>query len=176
MDSRLLAPQKSQTRSESRTLFVRLHRSHQMDNHSAHDINEHPQDGISKELLSHLYTSSTIEDAARLLGVGVTALKKRCREVGITRWPHRQLQSLNNMIKGLQAMLSPSGDDECIKEAIQQIEQHVTLVVQDPSYEIPKNVFRLRQAQFKDKHNAKRKRSNKESDNDDVSTAEGGSR
>lgn len=46
-------------------------------------------------------------------------------------------------------MLSPSGDDECIKEAIQQIEQHVTLVVQDPSYEIPKNVFRLRQAQFK---------------------------
>jgi hypothetical protein len=33
-----------------------------------------------------------------------------------------QLQSLNNMIKGQQAMLSPSGDDECIKEAIQQIE------------------------------------------------------
>mmetsp|Transcript_10059 Transcript_10059/g.37287 ORF Transcript_10059/g.37287 Transcript_10059/m.37287 type:complete len:106 (+) Transcript_10059:234-551(+) len=63
-----------------------------MDNHSAHDINEHPQDGISKELLSHLYTSSTIEDAARLLGVGVTALKKRCREVGITRWPHRQVR------------------------------------------------------------------------------------
>lgn len=46
-------------------------------------------------------------------------------------------------------MLSPSGDDECIKEAIQQIENHVTSVVQDPSYEIPKNVFRLRQAQFK---------------------------
>jgi len=137
-------------------------------------IPRNSQDGISKELLSHLYTSSTIEDAARLLGVGVTALKKRCREVGIKRWPHRQvrialklsslnlqpgnfsqprrvlqLQSLNNMIKGLQAMLSPSGDDECIKEAIQQIEQHVTLVVQDPSYEIPKNVFRLRQAQFK---------------------------
>lgn len=50
------------------------------------------QDGISKELLSHLYTSSTIEDAARLLGVGVTALKKRCREVGIKRWPHRQVR------------------------------------------------------------------------------------
>ena len=91
--------------------------------------------------------------------------------MGIKRWPHRQvrtalklfvfthtnsndqhvsqLQSLNNMIKGLQSMLSPSGDNECIKEAIQQIEQHVTSVVQDPSYEIPKNVFRLRQAQFK---------------------------
>ena len=60
-----------------------------------------------------------------------------------------QLQSLTNMIEGLQSMLSPSGDDECIKEAIQQIEYHVSSVVQDPSYEIPKNVFRLRQAQFK---------------------------
>jgi hypothetical protein len=103
------------------------------------------------------------------------------------------------MIKGLQSMLSTSGDDECIKEAIQQIEQHVTSVVQDPSYEIPKNVFRLRQAQFKvsrnssstyfqtlntqillpnnsfqDKHNAKRKRSDKDSDDDNVSTTAGG--
>jgi hypothetical protein len=49
------------------------------------------QEGISKQLLSHLYTSETIEGAARQLGVGVTALKKRCRELGIKRWPHRQV-------------------------------------------------------------------------------------
>ena len=81
------------------------------------------------------------------------------------------------MIKGLRAMLSQGGEDNCIQEAIQQIEQHVNCIVRDPSYEIPVNVFRLRQAQFKvivqsdislntkqshvphiqDKHNAKRK-------------------
>ena len=46
-------------------------------------------------------------------------------------------------------MLSQGGEDECICEAIKQIETHVKGIVQDPSYEIPKNVFRLRQAQFK---------------------------
>lgn len=84
------------------------------------------------------------------------------------------------MVKGLRAMLSQGGEDNCIQEAIQQIEQHATCLVEDPSYEIPLNVFRLRQAQFKvcdsilthyieflagrnlflylqDKHNAKRK-------------------
>ena len=45
-------------------------------------------------------------------------------------------------------MLCQGGEDECIREAIQQIEKHVNLIVHDPSYEIPKNVFRLRQAQF----------------------------
>jgi hypothetical protein len=67
-------------------------------------------------------------------------------------------------------MLSQGGEDNCIQvsrftrssslanvvlirsfpqEAIHQIEQHVSCIVQNPSYEIPKNVFRLRQAQFK---------------------------
>ena len=59
------------------------------------------------------------------------------------------MKSLENMIKGLKAMLSQGGEDECICEAIKQIETHVKGIVQDPSYEIPKNVFRLRQAQFK---------------------------
>lgn len=53
------------------------------------------------------------------------------------------------MIHGLKAMLCHGGEDACISEAIQQIEQHVDSIVHDPSYEIPKNVFRLRQAQFK---------------------------
>jgi len=121
------------------------------------NIDDVNKDGISKTLLSQFYLSSTIEGAASQLGVGVTALKKRCRQLGIKRWPHRQLQSMMNMIKGLKAMLAHGDDDICIEDAIRQIEHHVDCIVQDPSYEIPKNVFRLRQAQFKDKHNAKRK-------------------
>lgn len=30
-----------------------------------------------------------VEEAARALGIGVTALKKFCRGVGIKRWPYR---------------------------------------------------------------------------------------
>ena len=53
------------------------------------------------------------------------------------------------MIDGLRAMLSQGTEDACINEAIQQIEEHINLIIEDPSYEIPLNVFRLRQAQFK---------------------------
>ena len=53
------------------------------------------------------------------------------------------------MIKGLKAMLAHGDDDKCIEDAIRQIAHHVDCIVQDPSYEIPKNVFRLRLAQFK---------------------------
>ena len=56
------------------------------------------QVGISRQLLSDLYVNSTIEDAARQLGVGVTALKKRCRQLGIKRWPHRQVRLLKNSV------------------------------------------------------------------------------
>jgi hypothetical protein len=33
-----------------------------------------------------------INDAARELGTGLTALKRRCRELGIERWPFRQVR------------------------------------------------------------------------------------
>lgn len=54
-----------------------------------------PEDGRFTALciqeLIHLYARVKIEDAAKQLGLGVTALKKRCRQVGIQRWPHRQV-------------------------------------------------------------------------------------
>lgn len=42
-----------------------------------------------------------IMKAAKELNVGLTVLKKRCRELGIYRWPHRKLKSLNSLIKNL---------------------------------------------------------------------------
>jgi transcriptional regulator of acetoin/glycerol metabolism len=38
-----------------------------------------------------MYAVLKIEDAAKELGMGTTALKKRCRQYGIHRWPHRQV-------------------------------------------------------------------------------------
>lgn len=42
-----------------------------------------------------------IMKAAKELNVGLTVLKKRCRELGIYRWPHRKLKSLNSLINNL---------------------------------------------------------------------------
>ena len=69
--------------------------------------------------------------AARELGVGLTALKKRCRKLGIKRWPFRlvcrrlnneagltlarsrslsgKVHSIDNMVAGLQPMLDSAG-------------------------------------------------------------------
>lgn len=103
-----------------------------------------------------MYAVLKIEDAAKELGMGTTALKKRCRQYGIHRWPHRQLKSLDNLIDALEKLTDDSTGDStdasCIETAIMQLKYHRQRIAKDPCYKIPQSVFRLRQAQFKDKH------------------------
>ena len=49
---------------------------------------------LSKETISQ-YIYMPITQAAKELDVGLTPLKKRYRELGIRRWPHRKLMSLH---------------------------------------------------------------------------------
>lgn len=43
-----------------------------------------------------------IVEASRNLKVGLTVLKRKCRELGIPRWPHRKIKSLDSLICSLQ--------------------------------------------------------------------------
>lgn len=54
-------------------------------------------DEISK--LFHLPQS----EAAKELNICCTALKKRCRKLGIQRWPYRSLQSIDKMISNIES-------------------------------------------------------------------------
>lgn len=45
------------------------------------------------------YFDMPINQAAKELKVGVTLLKRRCRELNITRWPHRKIKSLVALIE-----------------------------------------------------------------------------
>lgn len=56
---------------------------------------------LSRKTISQ-YFYMPISQAARELNVGLTHLKKRCRELGIQRWPHRKLMSLQTLIKNVQ--------------------------------------------------------------------------
>jgi hypothetical protein len=51
------------------------------------------------------YFCMPVKQAAEELNVGLTHLKKRCREVGIPRWPHRKVKSLETLIKNAQVFL-----------------------------------------------------------------------
>lgn len=50
--------------------------------------------------------SVPIKRAAREINVGVTILKKQCRRLGITRWPHRNVKSLQKLIDNVQVSAS----------------------------------------------------------------------
>lgn len=60
---------------------------------------------LSREQISQ-YFYMPITQAAKELNIGLTLLKKRCRELGIRRWPHRKLMSLQTLIKNVQVLLS----------------------------------------------------------------------
>lgn len=61
---------------------------------------------ISKITLPDLvkYFDIPIVEASRSLNVGLTVLKKKCREFGIPRWPHRKIKSLDSLIRDLQVL------------------------------------------------------------------------
>lgn len=51
------------------------------------------------------YFYMTITDAAKMMNVGLTVLKKRCRELGISRWPHRKMKSMKSLIHNVQVLI-----------------------------------------------------------------------
>lgn len=55
-----------------------------------------------EEIQKHFHIP--ISEAAKQMNVGLTVLKKRCRELNIMRWPHRKLKSLKSLIKNVQVI------------------------------------------------------------------------
>ena len=47
------------------------------------------------------YFDFPISKAAKEMNVGLTMLKKRCRELNIMRWPHRKIKSLKSLINNV---------------------------------------------------------------------------
>lgn len=56
---------------------------------------------LSSEEISQ-YFDIPIEAVAGELNMCVTSLKGNCRELGLKRWPHRKIKSLQNLIKFIQ--------------------------------------------------------------------------
>ncbi|XP_057465837.1 protein RKD1-like [Actinidia eriantha] len=105
---------------------------------------------LSRNTISQ-YFYMPITQAAKELHVGLTLLKKRCRELGIRRWPHRKLMSLQTLIKNVQEMGKEEGDGDegrC-REAIEILEQERKLMEEAPDTQLHHQTKRLRQECFK---------------------------
>ncbi|KAK9109464.1 hypothetical protein Sjap_017524 [Stephania japonica] len=106
------------------------------------------------------YFDLTITEASRRMNVGLTVLKRKCREFGIPRWPHRKIKSLDNLILELKEEKDRQ-DQVCASAAIAVLKRQRMLetekenIEKKPSMDIKKETKRFRQDVFKRKHYAR---------------------
>ncbi|XP_058180155.1 protein RKD2-like [Rhododendron vialii] len=105
---------------------------------------------LSRKTISE-YFYMPITQAAKELNVGLTLLKKRCRELGIRRWPHRKLMSLQTLINNVQEMGKKDGEEGegSLRVAIEILEKEKKLMEEAPDAQLEDKTKRLRQACFK---------------------------
>ncbi|XP_050376486.1 protein RKD2-like [Argentina anserina] len=105
---------------------------------------------LSRETISQ-YFYMPITRAAKELNIGLTLLKKRCRELGIRRWPHRKLTSLQTLIRNIQQLGKEEDNEEKLRRrhAIELLEREKKQMEEAPDMQLEDNTKRLRQACFK---------------------------
>ncbi|KAI5683774.1 hypothetical protein M9H77_05002 [Catharanthus roseus] len=105
---------------------------------------------LTRQMVSK-YFYMPITQAAREMNIGLTLLKKRCRELGIRRWPHRKLMSLQTLINNFQEMQNGGGEmAERKSRAILEILEHQKKLIEEiPDMQLEDQTKRLRQACFK---------------------------
>ncbi|KAF8779801.1 hypothetical protein HU200_002062 [Digitaria exilis] len=106
-----------------------------------------PRRGLAKEELTFELVSRhfcmPIKQAARELSVGVTVLKKRCRQLGIPRWPHRKELGKHNA----------QDDTRSVVESLQWTKK---LIEENPEMMLDKRTKELRQLYFKESFRRRR--------------------
>ncbi|XP_010428433.1 PREDICTED: protein RKD2 [Camelina sativa] len=115
---------------------------------------------LSMETVSR-YFYMPITQAAIELNVGLTLLKRRCRELGIRRWPHRKLMSLKTLIRNVKELQKMEGEENAgkLQNALEMLEKEKRTIEELPDLEFEDKTKRLRQACFKANHKRKKRRS-----------------
>ncbi|KAF8101469.1 hypothetical protein N665_0205s0062 [Sinapis alba] len=105
------------------------------------------------------YFKMPIAKAAKELDVGLTLLKKRCRELGFSRWPHRKLTSIEGIIANLKDHLGKMEgemNNSKLMNALEILEAEKKTIEEFPDLEFGDKTKRLRQACFKAKFKRRR--------------------
>ncbi|GAA0160389.1 hypothetical protein LIER_39032 [Lithospermum erythrorhizon] len=98
------------------------------------------------------YFDIPIIQASRKLRVGLTLLKKKCREFGIPRWPHRKIKSLDLLIRSLQIQrkeMENKDEAMAMAERRKMIESERQNIERKPFVDINMETKKVRQIIFK---------------------------
>ncbi|XP_057440123.1 uncharacterized protein LOC130731997 [Lotus japonicus] len=90
-----------------------------------------------------------ISEAAKNMNVGLTFLKRRCRELKIMRWPHRKLKSLNSLIDNVKEL--------GFENELAKLEKQRRMLEREPGMELNLETMKLRQACFKANYKRRRR-------------------
>ncbi|KAK1588954.1 hypothetical protein Q3G72_028999 [Acer saccharum] len=105
------------------------------------------------------YFDLPILEASRNLKVGLTVLKKKCREFGIPRWPHRKIKSLDSLIRELQDVGQWQKDDDVAVAVVtkweEKLKEERESIERRPFMEIQRDTKKFRQDIFKRRHKAR---------------------
>ncbi|KAK4262002.1 hypothetical protein QN277_027619 [Acacia crassicarpa] len=106
------------------------------------------------------YFDVPIVEASRNLKVGLTVLKRKCREFGIPRWPHRKIKSLDNLIHDLQEVaeneeMENDASVTAVTKRQKMLECEKEIIERKPSLDIQRETKRFRQDVFKRRHRAR---------------------
>ncbi|XVF51017.1 hypothetical protein PTKIN_Ptkin04bG0149900 [Pterospermum kingtungense] len=94
------------------------------------------------------YFDFPITKAAKEMNVGLTVLKKRCRELNIMGWPHRKIKSLKTLINNVREL--------GLTNEITMLEEHQRMLEKLPDMELTETTKKLRQACFKASYKKRR--------------------
>uniref|UniRef100_A0ACD5UTE2 Uncharacterized protein n=1 Tax=Avena sativa TaxID=4498 RepID=A0ACD5UTE2_AVESA len=70
------------------------------------------------------YFHLPIREASKILKIGVSILKRKCRQYGIPRWPHRKIKSLDSLINDLEYVIDDTERDEVQQEKRKKEEEY----------------------------------------------------
>ncbi|GIL93197.1 hypothetical protein Vretifemale_20637, partial [Volvox reticuliferus] len=88
-----------------------------------------------------------VADAARVLGISATELKRRCRRLGISRWPQRKLQSLRRIVQAAETDTSLTEDER--KAVVELAARNRDEIMADPDAPLVDLLKTVRQTQYK---------------------------
>ncbi|GAX80489.1 hypothetical protein CEUSTIGMA_g7927.t1 [Chlamydomonas eustigma] len=120
---------------------------------------------ITKELLEMVY-NLPIEEAAAKLSIGVTVLKKHCRQFDVVRWPYRKLTSIDKLMEIVRA--DSRDHPEMMATAaslLSRLQATRDAICLDPGCEIPDEIRKLRQANFKNEYKQRQQKQHTNTDN-----------
>ncbi|BFG39439.1 hypothetical protein CerSpe_257130 [Prunus speciosa] len=121
-----------------------------------------PSEHVANIALSDLakYFDLPIVEASRNLNVGLTVLKKKCREFGIPRWPHRKIKSLDGLIRDLQEETEIQQQENqaaalAVAKRQRMLENEKESIERKPFLEMKTETKKFRQDVFKRRHRAR---------------------